>query len=580
MAKPLIRLKALLALFLILFAGAAVRLASQNVSDDEIRWGSRPYSLPSANSIHVQTNIVQVPVVVRDSNGKAVAGRKQSDFTLTDEGHPVKIASFIVENSPASPIAAPQAPRIIDASLPPEAVVTPMNPPPPPTRYIALFFDDTSMRMLDVAMARKAAESFVRTSLKPGDKIGIFTTSTTVTLNFTDDVPKLLDTLAQLLSHRRNAASGTTCAMNPYQAYLIMQTYDVRSDALDLGMAEPGCGGKSVHDVIAIATNMLGLAEQFSQDTMGIITDVIHYLGRMPGHRMLVLASSGFLTETLGEKQDKVIDEALTANVIINSIDAKGLVAEIPNYDEDGRPVGLSGKMGSLYDQFKTQNREVQNDPLAILAEGTGGKFYHNRNDLDVGLKQLAAAPDVSYVLTFSPGDLKRNGATHTLKVKVANSHGMTITARRGYVAPGPNLTPPEKKKVQLDGAVTGTDIQTRLLAQLSTDIGHSAAGEPTLKVAIHVDANKLPYQTQGDRKVERLIFITALFDQQNHFLTGVQGVMDLRLKPETMSSISTQGLDAKLSVQAAPGNYRLRQVIQEVGDGRITTINRNVTIQ
>jgi hypothetical protein len=46
------------------------------------------------------------------------------------------------------------------------------------------------------------------------------------------------------------------------------------------------------------------------------------------------------------------------------------------------------------------------------------------------------------------------------------------------------------------------------------------------------------------------------------------------------MSSISTQGLDAKLSVQAAPGNYRLRQVIQEVGDGLITTINRNVTIQ
>jgi VWFA-related protein len=579
MSTKLIRPTALIALLLVLFAATSLRLSSQNISEDEIRFGSRPYIPPSANAIHVQTNIVQVPVVVRDSNGKAVAGLKQSDFTLTDEGHPVKIASFTVENYSAAPIGAPRPPQIVDASLPPTAAIAPMNPPSPPARYIALFFDDTSMRMFDVAMVRKAAESFVKENLKPGDKIGIFTTSTTVSLDFTDNVPKLIQAIDQLLSHRAGSpgAASTCYAMNPYQAWEIVQLYDTHSDALDLALQE-GCG--TVHDIISAAENMLGQAEQHSQDVLGVIIDVIHYIGRFPGHRMLVLASSGFLTQTLQEKQNKVIDEALNANVIINSLDAKGLVAEIPNYDEDGQPMKLRDKWQAIYDQFKTANREVQNDPLAILAEGTGGKFYHNRNDLDVGLKELAAAPDVSYVLTFSPTDLKRNGASHTLKVKLADSHGLTVTARRGYVAPGPNLTPPEKKKIQLDSAVTSTDIQTTLLTQLTTNVAHSVTGEPTLKVAVHVDANKLPYQTQGDRKVERLIFITALFDEQNHFLTGVQGVMDLRLKPETMSSISAQGLDAKLSVQAAPGNYRLRQVVQEVGDGRITTINRNVTIQ
>lgn len=55
---------------------------------------------------------------------------------------------------------------------------------------------------------------------------------------------------------------------------------------------------------------------------------------------------------------------------------------------------------------------------------------------------------------------------------------------------------------------------------------------------------------------------------------------MDLRLKAGTLAIISNGGLDAKLSVQAPPGNYRLRQVIQEVGDVRITTINRNVKIE
>jgi VWFA-related protein len=558
----------------------AVPMLAQSISEDELRWGSRPYVPLPPNAIRVQTNIVQVPVVVRDSNGKAVGGLKKSDFELFDNGHQVEIASFNIENAPGTPVPVLQKAQIVDASLPNIGVspAPPLIPTPPTPRYVALFFDDLSMRMFDVVMARKAAESFVATALKPGDKIGIFTTSTYVSLDFTDNVPKLLETLGKLISQRKKVGGmGSSCsAMNPYQAYEIVQTYNVHSDALDLAMNE-GCG--NAHDVIAAAHNMVGQAEQFAQDTLGIITDVIRYLGRMPGHRMMVLASSGFLTQTLADKQDKVIDEALNANVIINSLDAKGLVAEIPNYDEDGRPMRLKDKWAALYDQFVTANREMENDPLAILAEGTGGKFYHNRNDLDVGLKEMAGAPEFTYILTFAPVDLKVNGAAHTLKVKLANSHGMSIQARRGYLAPSPNPTDTEKKQRKLDNAVLDAESLDALPAQVATEIGKSATGEPILRVAIHVDATKLPYQTQGDRRVERLIFITALFDEQNHFLTGVQGVMDLRLKKETLETISSTGLEAKLSLQAPPGNYKLRQVVEETGDGRIMATSRPVEI-
>ncbi len=562
-------------LVVILFCSGFARLPSQGIVEDEVRFGSRTYVPPSANSIRVQTNVVQVPVVVRDSHGKAVAGLKQSDFQLFDDGHPVQIASFTTEYALSHPVQYVQAPQVVDTSLPP--VVPPVNPPPPTARYIALFFDDTSTRVPELVMARRAAESFVKTSLKPGDRIGIFTSSTTVSLNFTDDAPKLLETLSQLLTHRR-LASGTmsACQMNPYQAYLILQFYNEHSDALDLAGQE-SCG--DVHDRITFATNLLGQAEVAASETLGVITDVIHYLGRMPGHRMLVLASSGFLTQTLQEKQNKLIDEALNANVIINSIDAKGLVADIPNYDEEGQPLRLRDKWQVIYDQLKSANREVQNDPLALLADGTGGKFYHNRNDLDVGLSEMASAPETSYILTFSPADLKRNGAAHTLKVKLADSHGMNVSARRGYVAPGPTLTESEKKKRNLDSAVIATDILNALSAQLTTSAGKSTIGEPTLKVGVHLDADRLPFDTQGDRKVERVIYVTAVFDEKNNFVTGVEGIMDLRLRPETMATVSSQGLDATLSVQAPPGNYRLRLVVQEVGNGRIAAINRNVQI-
>ncbi len=556
----------------------AAPLLAQNFSDDEFRWGSRPYVPQQPNAIRVRTNVVQVPVVVRDSTGKALAGLKKSDFELYDNGHQVEIASFTVENSAPAPTRPAAPTQIVNSTEPTPAPPAPVAPPTP--RYITFFFDDTSMRVFDVVFAREAAEKFVKTSLRPGDKIGIFTTSTTVSLDFTDNVPKLLETLGQLRTHRRKADNlSAKCPwITPYQAYLITLYYNEHSDALDLALYGNGCG--DVHDIISGSQTTVGLAEQFAQETLGVINDVIQYLSRMPGHRMLVLASSGFFTQTLGANQDKVIDEALKANVVINSLDAKGLVAEIPNYDEDtGQPIRIKDKWQALFDQFKTANREVMNDPLAILAEGTGGKFFHNRNDLDVGLRDMASAPDVSYILTFSPADLKANGSAHSLKVKLANSHGMTIQARRGYVAPTPNGTESERKQRKLDSAVLSADNSESMPAQLTTETGTSGVGEPTLKVAVHVDVTKLPFQTEGDRKVERLIFVTALFDYQNHFLAGTQGIMDLRLKKETLATVSAQGLDAKLSLQVPPGNYRLREVVQETGDGRITTISRPVEI-
>jgi hypothetical protein len=54
---------------------------------------------------------------------------------------------------------------------------------------------------------------------------------------------------------------------------------------------------------------------------------------------------------------------------------------------------------------------------------------------------------------------------------------------------------------------------------------------------------------------------------------------MDLSLKDSTLTQISSQGVDAKLSLQAPPGNYRLRQVVEEIATGRVTAISRPIVI-
>jgi VWFA-related protein len=576
-------------IFALTLAGllSVAALQGQNFSEDEIRWGSRPYVPTMPGAIRVQTNMVEVGVVVRDSRGQTLGGLQQSDFEVFDEGKPQKIAFFAVENSPraASPVEAAAAPAV------PGATPAPIPPAPKP-RYVAMYFDDTSMRQGDVTSSAKAAGQFVRESMEPGDKIGIFTSSTTVSLSFTDDKQKLLDAIGKVQTHLRRSdrGPGSCPRMSILQAYEIMKTGRIHTPAFDLAMAEMAqCGNCTIHAADCVmnqAQETLSLAEQYSQDTMGMVTDVIRYLGKMQGRRMFLLASSGFWTQTLGTKQDKLMEAALHSNVVINSLDAKGLSAETPAGDlADGPPpsLGLRVDLTALQEQYRHDEAKVVNDPMSYLAEGTGGRFFHNSNDLGRGMREMAAAPEFSYVLGFSPDGVKPNGAFHALKVKLTQSRDVTLEARRGYYAPSARKEKdngPQAMLEKLERMVLAGESPAEIPVQLATEPAKLATGESALKVSVHVDVSNLPFQRRKDRSVERLFFVTALFDSENHFLTGVEGMMDLSLKDATLAQISAQGVDAKLSLQAPPGSYRLRQVVEEIATGRVTAISRQVQIQ
>jgi VWFA-related protein len=72
---------------------------------------------------------------------------------------------------------------------------------------------------------------------------------------------------------------------------------------------------------------------------------------------------------------------------------------------------------------------------LGEFANGTGGTYFHNSNDLQGGLQQLMAGPEFLYVLEFSLDGVKRDESYHALSVKV-NRAGVNVQARSGYFAP------------------------------------------------------------------------------------------------------------------------------------------------
>ena len=127
------------------------------------------------------------------------------------------------------------------------------------------------------------------------------------------------------------------------------------------------------------------------------------------------------------------MERAVQANVTINYLDARGLFGVLGG--EASQPT-MNGGQIEFRVQYESAAGVAASDPLAELADATGGRFFHNSNDLREGLQMLAAQPEVLYVLGFVPQVLKNDGSFHPLKISLRNPGGLSVQARRGYYAP------------------------------------------------------------------------------------------------------------------------------------------------
>ena len=594
--------------------GISAILLAQAPGADEVRVSSRPYLPPPAHSVRVQTNLVEVGVVVRDASGRPVAGLKSEDFEIFDEGKPRTIASFSVETSThtRAAVSAPGPPGLPGGTPAGTSGDTAARPVPPPSasspRFVALYFDDIHTIPGDLRHAQLAAQRFVREALQPDDRVAIFTTSSAQSLDFTNDAPKLLEAIGKLTSHPRITESGmATCPrISPYQAYLIVERYDKQAfdsawhesvicncpadDSMspyagtgtyELGL-ELHCPDQQLISVKAQAVQTWNQARSVSQSTLATIEGVVDYLAKMPGSHMLLVTSPGFLAGTLESEQDKIIAKALHAGVVINALDAKGLYAEAP-----GRPIDeLLSTPGSLppdivtFETMAVGSRLVELDaPMANFTQSTGGLFFHNNNDLDYGFYLLGVVPEFSYVLGFYPDASAFNGKYHKLRVRLTGKSPSGVQARRGYFAPTSEEAGQPAPQSKFDQEVFAGDTLANIPVSVTQQSGRSNTGEPILWVEVHVDLRGLPFQQQSDRHVQKLTFVLALFDSKGEFVAGKEGEMNLALKENSFSQFSEKGIDAKMFLDAPPGAYQLRTVVQEAVKGNIAAATRSAEI-
>jgi hypothetical protein len=207
-------------------------------------------------------------------------------------------------------------------------------------------------------------------------------------------------------------------------------------------------------------------------------------------------------------------------------------------------------------------SKEAENDAVAELAFNTGGRFFHNRNDLDTGFSELGIRPDVSYLMAFTPEEAP-NGNYHHLKVRLKNPGHNTVQARMGYMAVKPAaFRPPEERRI--DTVAAANDAVEDLAGDLSAHQIQTQSGEPRLMTVFHVDIKELRFTEQSGERRQKLSLIAQLTDANGSFVAGKEGSVTLALKAATFDAFAETGMNFTLTLQAPPGLYRLRAVMLE----------------
>jgi len=403
----------------------------------------------AAPTIQVNVNRVLVPVVVRDKQGHTVDDLKKEDFQVFDNGQQRPVSGFTVDRRGLTET---NKGKGSDAQLP-----SPDRPAPPlpaaASRFIVFLFDDLHLNAEDLAHVQKAGAKVLDGALAPSDVSAVLSLSGKTNSGLTSDHAKLQEALMSLEAHNVYRADARECpSLGYYQAVQIENEHsydgpafqDAFRQVLNCNPSLDPARQQNVaeNEVLSATNRVLNLGRQDVQVTYAALAAFVREMATLPGQRVLILVSPGFLPieqESL-TAESQLMDLAAQSDVKISVLDARGVYTAELDASQRSPSFSSTNRTGGSVQQQSDYHRtalSLSEGAMGSLADGTGGIFFHNSNDLDAGFKALTEVPETVYVLELSLNNVKPDGAYHSLKVKL-DRDGLDLNARRGYFMPKP----------------------------------------------------------------------------------------------------------------------------------------------
>jgi VWFA-related protein len=562
----------------------AAKPAQAPTSNDKQNDKQEVASHDAPTTFKVRVNLVLVRVVVRDAQGKVVSNLKKEDFQLFDSRKVQTISSFNVE-TPDRRTASVMASSNMEAGYSSSADTIAGKATVLPQRFVSMVFDDVHLSMEDATFARDSATRFFA-ALAPSDRVSINTTSGQLTQEFTDDHEALKKALFGIVPHPMGTGGSPGCPdVNYYEADLIVN----KSDAQALSVATEDAvqcafngDERFVVQAQSMATSAANLAlnsgDAETQYAYRHLDEIVRRLSNMPGQRVLVFVSPGFLQTTIQSEASELADRATHSNIVINTIDVRGLYA--PDVMGDiANPPRDSFRTAGFKTSYRVAAQTAQEDVLAQLADGTGGRFFHNRNDVDEAMREAGAAPAVSYLLGFSPQNLKIDGRYHALKVSLTGKQKYSVQARHGYYAPRSISDPAEATKAEIREALFSQEEIRDLPVELQTQFFRKDEASSRLAILTRLDLKGIHFRKTEGRNNNNLTIVTGIFDENGNYVTGGEKTVEMKLLDATYEKLSHSGLTVKSSFDVKPGTYMVRLVVRDAEGSQMAARNGAVVI-
>ncbi len=531
--------------FIVLIALAATVAAPQGQSQP-----SQPQQPPI--TFRAEVNYVEVDARVLDQQGKFVTGLKPEDFAIFEDGKPQKVTAFSMVNSPLERVERP-----LFASRPVEPDVR-NNMQAADGRIYVIMLDDLHTSALRSPRVKLAARQFIERSVGANDMAAVVHTSgrSNAGQEFTTSQSRLLRAVDQFMGRKLNSST-------------LNMIDDVQQRAGTAVAGDP-------------AADMDDKERGFqARNTLDSIRNVAQYLGNIRGRRKAVVFFSEGIDYNINEMFNDQITEAQTvidatrdmlaaatrANVAIYAVDPRGLGAEfdtlasIQSFPDD-TSLGLG--MSAIFNEVR-----LAQDSLRVMGEETGGFAVVNQNNFSDAFQRIVDDNSSYYVMGYYSTNDRRDGRFRKIEVKLPDRPGLTVRARKGYVAPRGKA--PETKAAAKDGpspelraAMESPLPLTGLPLALSAVVFKGPAPKGSVVLSTFVAGNALPFtESNGMMKNDLEIMGVATADKGKSFTTD-RTTVNLNMKPDTAKRVAATGFRVIQSLELAPGRYALRVAVRE----------------
>lgn len=519
-----------------------------------------------APSFKAGVEIVRLDVRVTDGDRRPVQDLKQNQIEVVEDGQARPVVLF-------QHIAMPDAPPGEVATRTVSSEVS-TNQGAARGHLYVLVFDQEHITPGNEERARQAAERFLRTRIRPGDRVAAYAIpGPGPEIGFTADARHVASELMKvrgMADQQRQSALGTITTQEAFaimrgDQIVLQRVADRDQTASGSDTSRAGANGQindsgtSLTDLVREdAERLANQADTESRRTLALFADLLRPMAAIEGRKTILFLSEGFYGDRLARDVERVAAAAAQSYSVIEAID-------LNRRDLDAKADAPTGAdpYTAIHDRLA---------PLGSLAAETSGTLINDASDrLDDVFAEISEESQDYYLIGFTPGDGDVPGRYRHVTVRVKHP-GARVSTRTGFAIADQKTKPTRRDAI--DRALAAPFPQQALAVQYTTYVlrGQTTGAQ---RVLLSLSA-ELPVASAAEKQPADVVFVVRALGDGHVAVSGT----DTIALPAAAAPGSTLGRGRyHVQFELPPGDYLMRAVVR-APDGLVGSADRKFTVR